>query len=362
MIQAFIIEFLQETAALFLDMAPFLILGMFITGILSVVIKRSMIMKYAGENSWKSIIKAALFGVPLPLCSCGVLPTALYLRDSGASKAAVQSFLISTPQTGFDSIIATYGMLGPVMAVYRALTAFLLGIAGGFASKLSLGSREKKEASSRSIPFQEEERLPLGKALRKGLRYGFFDFTDDIGVQFIIGLLAAGLLTVMIPEDFFAGTALGSGITGMLLMVAVGIPLYMCSTSSIPIAVALMAKGISPGAAFVLLVAGPATNAATLAVLGKKLGLKDTGIYLSVLVIGSLVFGLLLDWMISAFGWEQGVWIAGTTGAHDLVAGWIALPASVLLVLLLARTLWIKGRHRIAGSRRICTDSCGSVE
>jgi len=342
-------EILYSIYSLFLDMAPYLLLGMLLTGIFSTVLKPALVLKHAGGHSWGSVVKASLFGVPLPLCSCGVLPTALYLRDAGASKPAVQSFLISTPQTGFDSIIATYGILGPVMAVYRAVSAFFLGlIGGGISAAAGRNVHSSASASGNESRLSEEHAPGVFRKLRKAFRYGFIDFIDDIGLQFLLGLVIAGVLTALVPDDFFAGTAWGSGIQAMVLMILIGVPIYMCSTSSIPIAAALMAKGISPGAAFVLLAAGPATNAATLAVLGKKLGMKETAVYLGSLVLGSLLFGLLLDWLIPLFGWEGGIRSSAGAAAEELLPEWLTYPSGVILALLLFRTAAVRLKQRIS--------------
>ncbi len=334
----FIYSSLTASADLFLDMSPYLVLGMTAAGLLSAVLKPSLILRFAGGNSLGAVLRTALFGVPLPLCSCGVLPAAVFLKDNGASKPAVQSFLISTPQTGFDSLIAAYGILGPVMAIYRAVTAFLLGALGGGISRLVHRDQPvipvKHSSAESTTP-----RSDLKEELRKGLRCGFVDFIDDIAVQFLIGLGVAGIITAALPENLLAGTVLSGGITGMLFITLASIPLYMCSTSSIPVAAAMMTAGISPGTAFVMLTAGPATNAASIAVLGRKLGTQDTAIYISVLVFGSILFGLVLDAMISLFGWEQGVLNISAGAPAELLPPWATVPSAALLALLMLFSL-----------------------
>ncbi len=334
---------------LFLDMSPYLVLGMAVTGLLSVVLKPEFIVRFIGSSSLSSIVKASLFGVPLPLCSCGVLPTAVFLKDSGASKPAVHSFLISTPQTGADSIIATYGMLGPVMAVYRPVTAFLLGILGGISAKLT-GS---KVSERRQPSVQYAGNLPhsgkrtFSQSIKAALRYGFVDFTQDIGTQFVIGVCIAGAITILVPDDYFTSTVFGQGIGGMFLMVLIGVPMYICSTSSIPIALALMDKGISPGAALVFLAAGSATNAATLSVLLKKIGLRETMSYLVTLIAGSVLFGLLLDWGLSLPG--TGTIILSAPGqASDLLPAWITAGSGLLLAALLVYAWLPKSKKTVS--------------
>ncbi len=188
------------------------------------------------------------------------------------------SFLISTPQTGVDSIVATYGMLGPFFAVFRPAAALLTGMWGGLLSLVFDKSEDKKAKTFEIEDVKTDEGFKA--KLRKFKNYAFIEFVDDIASQFVVGLILAGLISYLIPDNFFSGSFLADGLPGMLFMIIIGIPLYICSTSSIPIAVALIAKGISPGAAYVFLIAGPATNAASLAVLLKVLGRKQTFIYL----------------------------------------------------------------------------------
>ncbi len=362
-----VLKLLHEILLLFLQMAPYLVLGMGIAGVLSQTMKASFISRHIGNASLGSVLKASLFGVPLPLCSCSVVPTALFLRDSGASTPAVTGFLISTPQTGVDSIAATYGMMGPLMALYRPLSAFLLGTIGGIVSLIVPAARTADPSGSEGPAQPAEEhsctcsschtdthgaQAPAGhpslfravlKFLSDAFRYGFLDFIDDIGKHFLIGLAIAGLLSVSIPEGFFAGSVFGSGIIGMLSMVAVGIPIYICSTSSIPIAVLLIAKGASLGTAFVFLLAGPATNIATLLVLSKKMGRRYAVQYVTVLVIGSLVFGLLLDRLIAVFPQlDTFVFSAGASDAQELISFW-SVTTSVLLLGLIIRSF--RPRH-----------------
>ena len=311
----------KEVLHLFLDMAPYLVLGMFMAGLLHITINQKFIAGHIGPYTLWSVIKSSLFGVPLPLCSCGVVPTAVYLKDSGASRPAVISFLISTPQTGVDSIIAAYGLLGPAMAIMRPIAALFTGVLGGAASLLIQKKDDNFNAESVSEDTSEVDEHECGcssescssneptaevevdTSLKGKLKdkisslfsYGFIEFTDDIAIPFLVGLLIAGVLSFSIPDDFFAGTMAGSGIVGMLIMIAVGIPFYICSTSSIPIAVALILKGVSPGVAFVFLMAGPATNAATLGILKKQFGPLTTMIYLGSITVGAIIFGYIID-------------------------------------------------------------------
>ena len=290
---SFITGVLKETAYLFVEMTPYILFGVIIAGILSVYVNKKYVAKHIGGHTLPSIFKAALFGVPLPLCSCGVVPTTVYLKQAGASKPAAMSFLISTPQTGIDSIVATYGMLGPFFAVFRPVAALLTGMWGGFLSLVFDHSEEKH------VKTFEVEEIAGEKGFRAKFRkfknYALVEFVDDIASQFVAGLFLAGIISFLIPDNFFSGSFLADGLPGMIFMIIIGIPLYICSTSSIPIAVALIAKGISPGAAYVFLIAGPATNAASLAVLLKVLGRKQTVIYLASIITGSIIAGFIIN-------------------------------------------------------------------
>jgi uncharacterized membrane protein YraQ (UPF0718 family) len=296
-----------------------------------------------------SVIKSALLGVPLPLCSCGVVPTASYLKKYGASKPAVMSFLIATPQTGVDSLAATWGMLGPLFAIFRAFTALITGIAGGILS-FTFDRSDSKKPDEKELTADHDS--PEGGKFRQFLDFAYRESVDDIAVNFVIGLALAALISLLIPDNFFEGTLLGGGFLSMLLMVVIGIPMYVCSTSSIPIAVALIAKGFSPGAAYVFLVAGPATNAATLAILSRVLGKKQTVFYVGTIIAGSLVFGLLMNGVTALTGWE----FAGSALGNIIAFSFI----DYTLALLFAGLLLFSFYKRFFGSPVACDASCSS--
>ena len=291
----------------YISIAPYLFLGLVFAGLLHVVFKKDFVAKHLGKNNFFSVIKAAILGVPLPLCSCGVIPTALFLRKKKASKGATLSFLISTPQTGVDSIVATYGMMGPIFAIFRPLAAFVTGIVGGLVTNFvenkdepdTLIVEEKFECDTCDV--EEPHSHTVIERITSGFKYAFVDFLDDITIQLIIGVIIAGFISFIIPDNFFADFG-GDGFMGMLLMIAVGIPLYVCATASIPIAVSLILKGISPGAAFVFLVVGPATNAATIALISRALGKKLIAIYLIVIAVFALLGGFLLNYIFDIVG------------------------------------------------------------
>ncbi len=293
----FIIDILYEVYVLFLEMAPYMLLGLFFVGLLDLFVSQDMIMRHLGGNKYSSIVKAALFGVPLPLCSCGVVPTAVYMAKSGSSKGSVIAFLISTPQTGVDSIVATYGMLGWVFAIFRPLAALVMGVAGGIIIKIANVKEKIEELNAFGNGETAADMRISGffPKIKRFYTYAFAEFLDGISVQFVIGLIISGLISYYVPDDFFAGSAITQGIWGMLVLIAIGIPMYVCATASIPIAVTLILKGFSPGIAFVFLVAGPATNAASLAILFKVLGKKVTFLYLAIITVFAIIFGYLLD-------------------------------------------------------------------
>jgi uncharacterized membrane protein YraQ (UPF0718 family) len=282
------------------EMSPYLLFGFLMAGILSVVIRQEIVERHLGGRGLPQVIKASLFGVPLPLCSCGVIPVAASLRRHGAGSGAVTSFLISTPQTGIDSIMVTLSLLGPVFAVFRPLVSFVSGIFGGslvtyFGDEGDSGAHAVRCAGDCSAAGERSN------AITRILRYGFVTLPRDINRALIIGIVIAGAISALVPDDFFA-TVLGGGIVTMLVMMAVGIPVYVCATASVPVAAALIAKGISPGAALVFLMTGPATNAATIAMVWKVLGRRTAVIYLGTVAGCALAAGMLLDGIYAGFG------------------------------------------------------------
>ena len=292
----YLIMFIKEVLVLCLEMAPFLLLGMFVSGLISIFIDKSFIFRHIGSKDFSSIFKAAMFGIPLPLCSCGVIPVASTIKDAGASKGSTVSFLISTPQTGVDSIFLTYGMLGPLFAIFRPMAALLSGILSGIIINKIDEDSHHHVTNENNI---EKNRLPLHDRIIEGLKYGFVTLPSDIIVPLFQGLLIAASISTFIPTDFLAQYFADSPLIQFATMLAISIPIYVCATASIPIAVAMMAKGISPGAAFVFLMAGPATNASSIVVIKNILGKKTLSYYLALIAFTSVLFGLILDFFIN---------------------------------------------------------------
>ncbi len=292
-------EFLKSLAVDFWatvgQMSPYLLFGFAVAGVLKVLIPTSFVQKHlAGSGIWP-IIKSSLFGVPLPLCSCGVIPVAMSLRKRGASKGATIAFLLSTPQTGVDSIFVTWALLGPVFMIARPVIALITGIIGGVA----VDSFDRKESIVPEI--EEDDPAENKNNLIVGFKHAFIVLPRDIGAAMLIGLVIAAIISVAVPDDFFA-EKIGTGIGAMIIMMLIGIPLYVCATASVPIAAALIAKGLTPGAALVFLMTGPATNAASIAIIWKIMGSRTAIIYLLTVVVCALVSGLLLDAMFSDLG------------------------------------------------------------
>lgn len=355
-------SFLTSFWELTLSMAPYLLLGFGIAGLLHAFVPAQAYHHYLARPGFRSVFNAALLGVPLPLCSCGVLPTTVSLRRSGASRGACTSFLIATPQTGVDSILATYSLLGLPFAILRPVAALVTGVLGGvvtdrlFRNDRHSMQQEKKYTSAN--PSEEESRIEtltfLGKC-RKAVTYAFGELLEDVGRWLFIGLLIAALITTAIPDGFFSPFQQWP-LLNMLLMLLLAIPMYVCATGSIPIALSLMLKGMTPGAAFVLLMAGPAINAASILVIDKAFGRKQTVVYLSTIVAGALSFGLLMDYLLPA-GWFTLAVQHAANGAecHNESASWWQMASAILLVGLLIRALY----HRFFSKHTCgCQDNC----
>ena len=270
------------------EMAPYLLLGFLIAGILHVFVPNRFYTRYLSRDNKWAVLWAALLGVPLPLCSCGVIPTAIGLRNEKASKGAVASFLIATPQTGIDSILATFSLLGLGFAIIRPVAALVTGVCGGL-----LVNRLVKEDDA-AITSASACEVETGNRLWRVLKYAYYKMIQDIGGRLVIGLLVAALIQVAIPDEFFLNFG-SQPLLQMLVILVVAVPMYICSTGSIPVAAALIMKGLSPGAALVMLMAGPAVNLASILVVRKALGRSFTWIYLLVIVGFSILFGLLVN-------------------------------------------------------------------
>lgn len=347
-----IVFFLEALLELSNAMAPYILFGLFFAGILHELVPDTLVTKHLGSETIGSVIKSTLFGIPLPVCSCGVIPLASSIKKSGASKGATLSFLISTPITGVDSILATYGMFGWAFTLYRAVTSMVIAMVAGILTNLfdkEVPLHEKPHQSTFTIlnmpPQQTQSFTPTVQersccssegccesvdenskfSLSKAIKYAFITLLGDIAKPLMIGLLLGALITVLIPEDLSI-LLLDHAWLSYLIAISIAVPMYVCATASLPIAAALMLSGVSAGAAFVFLSAGPATNTVTIGVVKKMLGSKALFIYLGSIIIGSIIFGLGLDYIFSISDINPAALVH-----MDEEGGWIALSSSVIL-------------------------------
>lgn len=356
------------------EMSPYLLLGFLLAGLMHAFVPAHLYHKYLAKNNFRTVVNAALLGIPLPLCSCGVIPTAMSLRKEGASKGSVVSFLIATPQTGVDSIVATYSLMGLPFAILRPIIALITALLGGqmvnlfdlqpcccdheehHESSCCCGHEhheETHECCCHHEEHHEEHACGCGCGCEshhhegfwgkivEALEYAFVHMMADIGKWLVIGLAVAALITVCVPDSFFAIFA-GNSLLSMLLVLCMAIPMYLCATGSIPIAVALMLKGLTPGAALVLLMAGPASNMASILVIGKSLGKRTQAIYLLTITAAAILFGLAIDYLLPR------EWFTSSLAVQDACChesgSWFSWTCTIALVLMLIYALLIRSR------------------
>ncbi len=333
----YVVLYGKELVKLTIEMAPYLLLGFLFAGILYAWFPTQKMVRYLGKNNSASVFNAALLGVPLPLCSCGVIPTGISFYRNGASKGSSVAFLISTPQTGVDSIMVTWSLLGWPLAVLRPIIALLTGMLGGILTNFSVNRENKTNPPQETTIPVENPQQKVG--LIGMLRYAFVDFLQDIVKWLTIGLLIAALMAVIIPDDFFL-KYLSNDYLSMLMVLLVSVPLYVCATGSVPIAAVLMMKGLSPGAALVFLMAGPATNAATISVIGSAMGRKTMLIYLFSIVFGAFFFGTLINEFLPRDLFMNAMSHIHTGGhAHEILPRWLQVGSAILLTILMINGL-----------------------
>lgn len=290
--------YMHEILDLINGMSPFLLLGFFCAGLMHAFVPKTLYQKYLGGSTLRSVCNAVLLGIPVPLCSCGVIPTAMSLRRDGASRGATVAFLITTPQTGIDAVMATYSLMGWPFALIRPIAAITTAIVGG--SLTNLFFRNEKNAQQRATEEPTANAVAhktFANRLRDAMHYAFVEMMQDIGRWLVVGLIVAGIITVAVPDAWFALVA-DKPLLTMLLVLALAFPMYLCATGSIPIAVALMLKGFSPGTALVMLMAGPAVNLASMLIVNKVMGRKTLLLYIASIVLGALAFGLAVDHLL----------------------------------------------------------------
>ncbi|PHQ56694.1 MAG: hypothetical protein COA30_03955 [Sulfurimonas sp.] len=326
-------------------MAPYILFGLIFAGILHELVPDTIVKNHLGKDSVWSVIKATIFGIPLPVCSCGVIPLATSIKKSGASNGSTLSFLISTPITGVDSILATYGMFGWAFTIYRVITSMIISIIAGIlanfygeqeeeldkevkpafsmAGPTASGQGVKNFSVAQAPNAQVVEKKSFIKLIQDALSYAFGTLLSDIASPLLVGLFLGALIAVAIPENLSALLLEYSWLSYIIVM-AIAVPMYVCATASLPIAAGLMLAGVSPGAAFVFLSAGPATNTVTIGVVKKMLGTRTLYIYLGTIIVGSVLFGFGLDYILS------GVDVKDLVHMHE-EASVIAMVSSVVL-------------------------------
>ena len=325
----FIKTFITDFVIILGEMSPYLLLGFFFAGLLYAFLPRHKIEKYLNGTSFMTSVRAALFGIPLPLCSCGVIPTGIALYKNGASKGGTISFLISTPQTGIDSILATYSLLGLPFAIVRPFAALITGISCGvLTSKIVKEKRQVKHLS-----YKNHTNKTFVEKVKEIFRYGFVKFIQDIAKWLVIGLVLAAIISALAPNNFFEVLSLPP-FYQMLLILVVTIPMYICATGSIPLAAVLIMKGLNPGAALVLLMAGPATNVATITMIGKVLGKKSLITYLATIISGALFFGLVIDHFLPS-QWFTQIVHKNLDHNHIQSLNWLQIISGITLMALI---------------------------
>ena len=308
---------LKESYILFSSLAPYLLFGFLAAGLLYAFIPPETITRHLSGKGLKPILKASLFGVPLPLCSCGVIPVAASLRKQGASKASTLSFFISTPTTGVDSILATYSLMGLLYAVFRPIAALISGVVLGLISSFTV----KEDGVDSKLTSHSHPDFSIRKRAETALTYGFFELVRDIYKWIIIGIFIGGIIGYAVPTNIIE-KYLGNPLSSFAAMLIIGIPMYVCATGSIPIVASLLMKGMNPGAAMVFLIAGPATNTVTLTVIAKMLGRRVLFLYLSGIMVLSILFGWLFNMVFTLLG-----------SPHSLITGGgRALPQIVIIL------------------------------
>ena len=346
-----IINILLESWHLLLEASVYILFGMLVGGLLKVFLNPSFVADHLGKGKFSSVIKAALFGIPIPLCSCGVLPAAASLKKQGANNGATTAFLISTPESGVDSMAITYALLDPIMTVARPVSAFITAVAAGITENLLQTQKEKdwEKVVDRSCPIdnccdgnecppeEHAKHHTFAEKIWSGLKFAVDDLWGDLAGWFFAGLLLAGIIAAIIPQELMV-KYLGGGLHSMLIMLLVGVPMYICATASTPIAAALILKGVSPGAALVFLLVGPATNVTSLSVLFGLLGKRATAIYLLMLSLFAVLSGLILDMIYNSFGISASV-IAGQAG--EVIPYWLQLSGALIVILLSIKPLYL---------------------
>lgn len=323
----------------------YILLGIFFAGVIGMFISKEQIAKHLGQRNFKSVLLAALGGIPLPLCSCGVVPTAMSLRKSGASRGSTLSFLISTPETGVDSIALSFALLDPVIAVFRPMAAFVTALVAGVCDNIfDVKDNHISDTLQKDCPScgKDKKSIESHQSLKErfvfNMKFAFLDLLGDIGKWFLIGIALAGIISYFVPESFISNT-LSQGWQAMVFMLFAGIPMYICASASTPIAAALILKGMSPGVALVFLLVGPATNAATILMVDRFLGRRSAVIYLLSLSVCAVFFGMMLN-LIYTFANIDAKATLGHAG--QMLPEYLKTLSSVVLLALMGNAVFKK--------------------
>jgi hypothetical protein len=319
-----------------------------VAGALKAFLSATTVVRHFRRGKIMSVIYASLLGIPIPLCSCGVVPAVASLKRQGANNGASLSFLISTPESGVDSIALTYSLMDPIMTVLRPISAFFTAMTAGLIENFTGGSYGESQEVEPDLscpidgccdgidcePEVHSRHHGIGEKLYSGLVFAFDDLMGDLAKWFILGIVLAGAISSLVPPNFLEGGK-GSGILAYLMMMIIGLPMYVCATMSTPIAAALVIKGLSPGAALIFLLVGPATNMATISMVWGILGRRTLGVYLASIAGCSLVLAFITDLLYASMGISAGA-IAGAS-ASEVFPLWFELICSIALGLFLVR-------------------------
>lgn len=320
-------RFLMEVWNVLLQLSGPLLLGTLIAGIIHVIVPSSFINRKLGKKGIRSVINAAIIGVPMPLCSCSVVPTTIGLKQDGASDGASTSFLISTPQTGVDSILVSGSFLGWPFAIFKVLAAFITGIIGG----IVVDKTDSKPEVQTEIDIKDVNIKKLRSRIGEAFRYGLFDLLGMIYRWIILGIIVAAIISMLFPPGALAQYEWIGGFWGMFLMLAIALPMYVCTTGSVPIAASLIAAGMPTGTALVFLMAGPASNVATIGAVYRAFGTRVLIIYLATVTVFSMIFGYFFSWVIAP---GQGMMHHHQHGTETV--GWFSITTTILVIGLFA--------------------------
>lgn len=323
--------------------APYLLLGLFVSGIINQFVPADKLKSWLGSNKFSSIFKASAVGVPLPLCSCSVIPTAVTLKKGGASNAATSAFLISTPESGVDSISITYALMDLPMTIIRPIAAFFSAFFAGtlqyFFNKENVMPAEEEEKPSGHCCHsknQTKEKVEATQRIKNVFQYGFGKLSDDISGWLTIGILLGAMIDFLVPENYFANLSM---VEDRLMILAIGIPLYICASASTPIAASLMLKGLSPGSALLLLLVGPSTNISNIAVLQKYIGKKGVLLNIFSIVFVALLFSFVVDFLYANFFTMK---INEVLLNHSHEGAWWQTLSAIVLVILLIKGVYVE--------------------